>query len=446
MFFLKIKRYQIFFIHGVLLSNIWVTSISHAASANEAINQVEQDKARKKALTPDSTALNSRRFFHKDIEVIIPTETPCFTINGISIENNNQYFKTQFLQPILRQVENHCLGKEGIHNLVDALQNSLITQGFITSRIYIPNQDLRDRHLILQLQPGIIGNIRLSAPGARRITFANTLAFKHNDILNLRDLEQTSANLQRIPGSSAKIHLLPGAREGESDIVLSRTQEKDWQLTGWLNDAGSRYSGRYNAGTALYLYNPTTLNDMAYVSVGHDLLYHNGDKGNKNASLWYSIPWEYWWLELYASRSQYHQPLKGGYFQWRYQTRYRYYSAELSRTLSHTANQTTSAGVKIFRGTSRASLEGTDLQVMRKENPGWKITFQHQHRFPNAGTLTTLGFQNRLPWLEHDSTPERRAGFISRQARIITFNTQALINLSGSLAQFSYAQIGRAHV
>jgi hemolysin activation/secretion protein len=36
-----------------------------------------------------------------------------------------------------------------------------------------------------------------------------------------------------------------GQREGESDLQIARSLEKKWQLGAWLDDAGSKASGRY---------------------------------------------------------------------------------------------------------------------------------------------------------------------------------------------------------
>ena len=75
-------------------------------------------------------------------------------------------------------------------------------------------------------------------------------------------------NLQRLPGATAHMKLLPGQHEGESDIQIARSLAKKWQLGAWLDDAGSKASGRYQAGGALYLYDLTTLNDILYLSGG----------------------------------------------------------------------------------------------------------------------------------------------------------------------------------
>ncbi|MCS6038149.1 hypothetical protein LNQ52_31895 [Klebsiella pneumoniae subsp. pneumoniae] len=73
---------------------------------------------------------------------------------------------------------------------------------------------------------------------------------------------------------------------------------KKWQLGTWLDDAGSKASGRYQAGGALYPYDLTTLNDaILYLSGGGDIEFNQHNDGNHNGSLYYSIPFGYWTLK-----------------------------------------------------------------------------------------------------------------------------------------------------
>lgn len=115
---------------------------------------------------------------------------------------------------------------------------------------------------------GYIGNISWAAGNSATTSLWNAIPAKTGDILKLTELEQGMANLQRLPGSSAQMKIMPGKNHAESDIQISRHLARNWQVGAWLDDAGSRSSGRYQAGGALYLYDLTTLNDIFYLSMG----------------------------------------------------------------------------------------------------------------------------------------------------------------------------------
>ena len=133
-------------------------------------------------------------------------------------------------------------GSEGIRLLAYTLQNELIAQGYITSLIDVPSQSLEHGILRFTLHYGKVGAIDY-ADGSDTTRLWNSLPTSSGTILRLSDLEQGMANLQRLPGATAHMKLLPGQHEGESDIQIARSGEK-WQL-GAGDDAGSKASGRY---------------------------------------------------------------------------------------------------------------------------------------------------------------------------------------------------------
>lgn len=148
------------------------------------------------------------------------------------------------------------------------MQNELIARGYITSLIDVPSQSLNDGILSITLSYGYIGNISWASGNSATTSLWNAIPAKTGDILKLTELEQGMANLQRLPGSSAQMKIMPGKNHAESDIQISRHLARNWQVGAWLDDAGSRSSGRYQAGGALYLYDLTTLNDIFYLSMG----------------------------------------------------------------------------------------------------------------------------------------------------------------------------------
>ncbi len=54
----------------------------------------------------------------------------------------------------------------------------------------------------------------------------NNIPTRTGDILRLTDLEQGMENLRRLPGSSANMQILPGQREAESNLQLTRRLDK----------------------------------------------------------------------------------------------------------------------------------------------------------------------------------------------------------------------------
>lgn len=411
-----------------------------ASNAHPSVNQSEQDRAREAALTPQQQEYQSTRVYSTDEKIIFPKERNCKYIKEVNIESEDRTLTQKLLGKLIVQARSQCLGIDGIRLLTRSLQNELIVKGYITSLIDIPSQSLESGILHLTLTYGKIGHIAFATDEpVTRTSLWNALPFSAGDILRLPDLEQGMANLQRIPGSAAHMNLLPGQNYAETDVRLTRQLDKSWQVGAWLDDAGSRATGRYQGGGALYLYDMASLNDILYVAGGGDVEFNQHDDGNKNGNIYYSVPFGYWNMSLYAARSEYLQQFRGQWSTTDYESKNRYYSATLSRLLSHTRTQKTTLDAKIFKSTSRYYFGGSELSVMRKQNPGWDLTLRHQHYFDSKIIEASLGMQNRLPWLSSTPTPEENAGLYDKHARVLHADLQALMKFPLTGNKFSWA-------
>lgn len=427
-----------------LLILLAVCPLAEASVSSGTANQIEQDKARYSALTPQEQEHSSTRENSRPGIINFPNEAICKNINKIIIESDDEKLTNRLLGKITRQGVNKCLGIKGIRLLSNTMQNELLVKGYITSLINVPQQSLEGGVLHLILTYGTIGKIAFQ-PGTKATTALwNTLPFSSGDTLRLSDLEQGMANLQRLPGSSAHMQLIPGEHHAETDISLTRQLGKKWQAGAWLDDSGSRASGRYLGGAALYLYDITRLNDIFYLSAGGDVEFNQRKDGNHNGSLYYSVPFGYWALALYGAYSEYRQLFKGYWTTSEYISKNRYYSATLSRLLSHTRQQKTTLEGRIFKSRSSYFLGGTEIEVMRKQNPGWEMTLRHQRYFDRKVVDASLGIQRSLAWLRSTPTPEEKANLYSKFSRVLHAEIQALLKFDLTGDKFSYAPQIRA--
>jgi hemolysin activation/secretion protein len=422
-----------------LISVFFICPPASASIANSSANEIEQDKARQTTLSPEEKAYSSSQESTQVESIVFPKESICRNIKNIIIESDDEKLANKLLGKITQQALNKCLGIEGVRLLSQKLQNELVVQGYITSLIDIPPQSLNSGELHLTLVWGKVGKIAFAPDSQSPTSLWNSLPLNSGETLRLGDLEQGMSNLQRLPGSEVHMKLQPGEHHGETDISLTRALDKKWQIGAWMDDSGSRTSGRYQGGAALYLYDITRLNDTFYVSTGGDIEFNQQKDGNKNSSIFYSIPFGYWALSLYGAYSEYRQLFKGSWTTAEYKSKNRYHSASLSRMLSHTREQKTSLVAQVFKGSSRYFLGGSELEVLRKQNPAWKLTLNHQHYFDQKVLDASLSFQRRLAWINSKPTPEEQAGLFSKHSRVIQANVQALMKFRLTGDKFSYA-------
>ncbi|WP_345829732.1 ShlB/FhaC/HecB family hemolysin secretion/activation protein [Erwinia sp. HDF1-3R] len=407
--------------------------------SDKSINPIEQDKARRDAVVPETKSARSEKQNLIREVITFPTEENCFNISVIKLTQDDKRLNIGEVSWITQQAKGKCLGIEGVRLLARTLQNEIIRMGYITTRINLPEQDINEGKLHFEILAGKVGDIKLEKGGANFINLTSTLPFSTGYILSLRELEQGSANLQRVPGSSVKIKLLPGENKGESDLFIQRLQDKYWQIGAWVNDAGSATSGRYQGGATLYLNNITSLSDMLYFSYGRDIDFSHKVEGNNNRSVGYSVPWGFWWLDLYASQSSYQQHVQGDWASWRLNNKNHYLSAQLNYLISQTVSQKYTFGLQIFNMGARYAFNEIELESMNKKNSGWKAILENQYKFNNTAINTRLSYQHKMPWFGSSNTPDRQIDLIDKQGRIVGIDLQSSTNFILQGHYFNYS-------
>lgn len=201
-----------------------ICSLSAKATTSQAeLHQQAQQKALQEQLVPvvpdirlvpDNTAAKTAAEF--------PDESPCFHIAHVDIQGRDSFPHWVPFSSFTQKVLNRCLGINGITQLAGMIQERLASYGWATSRVLIPNQDLSQGELRLQIVPGRAGRVRLTPGSDDFIQLWNSMPVRHGRLLDLRDIEQGMENLQR-----------PQTVEAEKQVIALTGQR---YLYGYSND------------------------------------------------------------------------------------------------------------------------------------------------------------------------------------------------------------------
>ena len=167
--------------------------------------QSERDRRLRDQLEPEREVRP-----HVDVqpELVLPDdEHPCFIIRDIALEDETGLFAEALAaaNPDTDPAVGRCLGAAGINVLMSRVQNAVIAQGYVTTRVLARPQDLSRGHLVLTLIPGRVRALRVSAGSDARAELLNAIPVRPGDVLNLRDIEQGLENLKRLPSVEADI-------------------------------------------------------------------------------------------------------------------------------------------------------------------------------------------------------------------------------------------------
>ncbi|CVE91521.1 Hemolysin transporter protein shlB precursor [Serratia marcescens] len=305
---------------------------------------------------------------------IFVNESPCWVIG--SVEMAMAPASLTSFERLAHAARGRCMGEQGLAKLHKKLQNELIAQGYITSRVQFDVQAVPAGILKVRVHYGRIGQLRMQAGSSTYFRPDTLFPIAAGDVLNLRRIEQGLENMGGIPGVISDIRIVPAERPGESDIEIFRRQDKYWRFTAWADDAGVSSAGRYQAGGALYLDNLTSLGDIFYLSMARSILAPPG-KGNESRALYYSLPWGYWRFSALGGDSRYHQTFAGNFTDYRYNGRAQYWGLQAGYTLTRGMNKKTALNTQLLQRHYRYYLNDTEIALQSARLTSLKLGVSH---------------------------------------------------------------------
>lgn len=233
-----------------------------------------------------------------------PADTRCFPIKTIELKGADSLpapDRERLLKPYIGQ----CLGVSQLNDLLKTITDYYLGKGRVTSRAYLPQQDLSTGHLQVLVVEGKLEALR-SAEGSTVTDRELAMAFpgKVGEALNLREIEQLVDQLNRLPSKQAQMELTPGQQVGGSDVVVKNTAQKPWRASLSRNNDGQKSTGEQQWGAGLEWDSPLGLGDQLMLRGGHDAI-SDHQKTSKNTMLYYNLPWGWWNFSYTYSESDY---------------------------------------------------------------------------------------------------------------------------------------------
>lgn len=254
----------------------------------------------------------------------LPTETPCFRVDHFVVDVPDSLpdgvkakgasalpmDRFAFAREWLEHYTGQCVGKQGLDVLVKALSQDILSRGYITTRVLLPEQDLSSGALKVSLIPGVIRRVHF-ADEKLRGTWKTAFPTRDGELLNLRDLEQGLEQTKRVSSQDVSMQIVPGDVPGDSDVVLDVKRGKPWTVVASIDNSGTRATGKLQGNISLGIDNPFGLNDVFNVGASQDLEFGDKRLGSHGWNAFYSIPWGYWTATLSAYTNTYYQQIAG---------------------------------------------------------------------------------------------------------------------------------------
>lgn len=216
----------------------------------------------------------------------------CVSIHSIEIVNA-QNLPPSLLHQITDPWHHKCMTLGDMNSVLNKLNQAYINKGLVTTRAYLPQQDLKQGILHIVVVNGKVAGFQFHGSSAAE---HETMAFPwvKGGILNLRDLEQGIDQMNRLPDWSASMKIAPGNEPGSS--IINVTAKDPGILHGQVStdNNGQSYSGRTIGRTILTAEDLFGLLDMWSVEYDHSLNNNQSQGHNSFFSAEGSIPLGPW--------------------------------------------------------------------------------------------------------------------------------------------------------
>ncbi|SAL04252.1 polypeptide-transport-associated domain-containing protein [Caballeronia ptereochthonis] len=333
-------------------------------------------------------------------------ESPCFRIDTFALDvpatlpdvvrakgaSALPLDRFAFARAWLDHYKGQCIGKEGINVLAKGLQQAILSRGYITTRVMLPEQDLSAGSLEFALVPGVIREIRLTEPISWG-TLRNAFPTGPGEVLDLRDLEQGLEQMKRVASQDVDMKIEPSDIPGESDVVLTVKRSKPWSLVASVDNSGNRATGKLQGNLSLGLDNPLGLNDILSLGVNQDLYFDDKGLGSHGFNGSYSVPWGYWTGTLFVYTNTYYQQIAGADQTFVSSGNSQTAGVKLARVLRRSQSDVLGGYVQLSKRFGESFIDDTDIPIQHRNNTFFEAGLTDRHYLGRAQFDGTLAYR-----------------------------------------------------
>lgn len=246
------------------------------------------------------------------------TDGTCFDIAEVKIEGARKVSASS-LQQITRGYKHRCIGVGDITALLKSLTDLYLDKGFVTSRAYVPPQDIAGTRLLrLVVVEGTISDIYINGKSTEEsASLATAFPGVKGDVANIRDIEQGLEQINRLPSNDAKMSMLPGSEDGTSILNVENKPGKRWNASVSNSNLGQETTGYSQTNVTLGFDDVVGVNDLwgfSYGRTGPDYPWGGDGRGHSSSySINASVPYGYWTYSANGSWYTYDSSIPGNF-------------------------------------------------------------------------------------------------------------------------------------
>ena len=233
----------------------------------------------------------------------------CRDISHIEVQGVTQ-LRTAQLDGITQPFVGRCLGVPEVEQILGEITRAYMLRGFVTTRAYLPAQDLGQGKLQILVVEGKVEKIRVEGQGRKGFRPGNTIPTAPGDLLNLRDLEQGIDQINRLQSNSASFDIAPGSAPGLSEVIVRNTPAKFYRWNFSADNQGSASTGKQQLGLSFSSDSALGFSEFIMATHRESLPLNAKDARSTSDSLMVAVPYGYNTFTYNGSMSSYRSTLR----------------------------------------------------------------------------------------------------------------------------------------
>ena len=338
-----------------------------------------------------------------------PADTRCFDIERIDLQGATALSDRE-RRALVAPYQGKCLGVSQLNELLKAITDHYLDKGWVTTRAYLPQQDLSTGRLHVLVVEGTLEKLRSDAGSdLSERELAMTFPGEEGQLLDLRDLEQMVDQLNRLPSNRARVELSPGENVGGSDVRVRNEADKPWRAYLSRNNDGLRSTGEQQWNAGLEWDSPLGLADQFSVRGGHDAV-SDHQRSSRNGLLAYSVPWGWWTFSYFYSESRYrsHLDVQGSTLKQDGDSQTHQFSAE--RVIHRDTLSKTSVSLGLAHIRTDNFFDDTKLALSSNRISEAQVGLNHGRRIGSAFVNLDLGMQQGIGLFDAQASHDPGSG------------------------------------
>ena len=268
----------------------------------QAQDRIERDQEAAKRRTNAVDGVDTQQLMPKI--TVPPIGADCRDIKTVII-SGALHLSEVTRKHISDEYNGKCLNVADIEKILGTITKDYIDRGYVTTRAYLPAQDLSTGILEILVIEGVVEKIMIKDGDTNSISVRNVFSSGEGDLLNLRDLEQGIDQINRLASNNAQLDIQPGEATGASQIIVYNQPGTRFHYYVSTDNQGSKSTGEVQTGLTFTADNLLGFDDMFSATHRESTPGDSDRKFSGSDSVNFSIPFGYTTVSLATSYSRY---------------------------------------------------------------------------------------------------------------------------------------------